>query len=118
AGQRDVWSNDISDKALIQRRAEDLAEHSTWQQTLQDKGWQNGVPAGASQQDQTDYAVGSARDAAAASRVYQGSLIKSGAGRLILQGANTYRGETLVNGGVLSVNGSLVSAVQVNAGGT
>ncbi|WP_122376650.1 autotransporter family protein, partial [Pseudomonas savastanoi] len=61
---------------------------------------------------------GTARAAAAAQRQYQGSLVKSGAGRLILQGANTYRGDTLVNGGVLSVNGSLVSAVQVNAGGT
>jgi subtilase-type serine protease len=118
AGQRDVWSNDISDKALIQRQAEDLAEHSAWQQTLQDKGWQNGVAAGASQQDQTDYAVGTARDAAAASRVYQGSLIKSGSGQLILSGDNTYRGATTVNGGLLTVNGSLTSAVTVNDSGT
>jgi subtilase-type serine protease len=114
AGQRDVWSNDISDKALIQRQAEDLAEHTAWQQTLQDKGWQNGVPAGASQQDQTDYAVGTARDAAAANRVYQGSLIKSGGGHLILTGDNTYRGATTVNGGLLTVNGSLTSSVTVN----
>jgi subtilase-type serine protease len=118
AGQSDVWSNDISDKALIQRQREDLAEHRAWQQTLQDKGWQNGVPAGASQQDQTDYAVGMARDAAAATRVYQGSLIKSGAGRLLLTGDNTYRGPTTVNGGLLSVNGSLASAVTVNDSGT
>ncbi|MCX2546305.1 autotransporter serine protease [Pseudomonas sp. COW5] len=117
-GQRDVWSNDISDKALIQRQSEDLAEHSAWQQTLQDKGWQNGVPVGASQQDQTDYAVGTAREAAAANRVYQGSLIKSGAGHLILTGDSTYRGPTTVNGGLLSVNGSLTSAVTVNDGGT
>jgi subtilisin family serine protease len=47
AGQSDVWSNAISDKALIQRQSEDLAEHSAWQQTLQDKGWQNGVAAAA-----------------------------------------------------------------------
>jgi subtilase-type serine protease len=118
AGQRDVWSNDISDKALIQRQAEDLAEHSAWQQTLQDKGWQNGVAAGASQQDQTDYAVGTARDTAAASRVYQGSLIKSGGGQLILTGDNTYRGATTVNGGLLTVNGSLTSAVTVNDSGS
>ena len=118
AGQSDVWSNDISDKALIQRQSEDLAEHRAWQQILQDKGWQNGIPAGASQQDQTDYAVGMARDAAAATRVYQGSLIKSGAGRLLLTGDNTFRGPTTVNGGVLSVNGSLASAVTVNDSGT
>lgn len=118
AGQRDVWSNDISDNALLQRQREDLAEHSAWQQTLQDKGWQNGVPAGASQQDQTDYAVGMLRDAAAANRVYEGSLIKSGAGQLLLSGANTYRGPTTVNGGLLTVNGSLTSAVTVNNSGT
>ena len=118
AGQSDVWSNDISDKALIQRQGEDLAEHVTWQQTLQDKGWQNGIAPGASQQDQTDYAVGMARDAAAAARVYQGSLIKSGDGQLFLTGDNTYRGPTTVNGGLLSVNGSLASAVNVNDGGT
>ena len=118
AGQSDVWSNDISDKALIQRQAEDAAEHSAWQQTLKDKGWENGVSAGASQQDQTDYAVGTARDSAAANRVYEGSLIKSGAGRLMLTGDNTYRGPTTVNGGLLAVNGSLTSAVTVNAGGS
>ncbi|KEZ71442.1 membrane protein, partial [Pseudomonas syringae pv. syringae FF5] len=118
AGLTDVWSNNISDQALIQRQAEDSAEQATWQQTLISKGWQNGVASTASQQDQADYATGTARAAAAAQRQYQGSLIKSGAGRLILEGANTYRGDTLVNGGLLSVNGSLVSAVQVNAGGT
>lgn len=118
AGQRDIWSNDISDKALIQRQSEDLAEHNAWQQTLQDKGWQNGVPGGASHQDQTDYAIGSARDAAAAQRIYQGSLIKSGAGQLILTGNNTYRGPTTVNGGLLTVNGALTSAVTVNDNAT
>ncbi|MHB2242310.1 autotransporter serine peptidase EprS [Pseudomonas monsensis] len=118
AGQRDIWSNDISDKALIQRQREDLAEHNAWQQTLQDKGWQNGVPGGASQQDQTDYAIGSARDAAATQRIYQGSLIKSGAGQLILTGNNTYSGPTTVNGGLLTVNGALTSAVTVNDNAT
>lgn len=118
AGQSDVWSNDISDRALIQRQAEDAAEHSAWQQTLKDKGWENGVPAGASQQDQTDYAVGTARASAAANRVYEGSLIKSGAGRLMLTGDNTYRGPTMVNGGLLAVNGSLTSTVTVNDSGT
>lgn len=118
AGQTDVWSNNISDQALIQRQAEDTAEQTAWQQTLVSRGWQNGVASTASQQDQTDYAVGTARAAAAAQRQYQGSLIKTGAGRLILEGNNTYRGDTQVNGGLLSVNGSLASAVQVNAGGT
>ncbi|MFL1491174.1 autotransporter serine peptidase EprS [Pseudomonas antarctica] len=118
AGQADVWSNDISDQALLQRQAEDRAEHTAWQQTLIDKGWQNGVAANARQQDQTDYAVGSARDQAAANRVYEGSLIKSGAGSLLLSGDSTYRGPTSVNGGLLAVNGSLTSAVTVNESGT
>ncbi|WP_017479721.1 autotransporter serine protease [Pseudomonas sp. PAMC 26793] len=118
AGQGDVWSNAISDKALIQRQAEDSAETLAWQQTLHDKGWENGVAAGASQQDQTDYAVGTARAAAAAQRLYEGSLIKSGAGSLVLSGDNTYRGPTTVNGGRLAVNGSLTSAVTVNDSGT
>lgn len=118
AGQADVWSNGISDQALIQRQAEDRAEHAAWQQTLIDKGWQNGVSANASQQDQTDYGVGNARDQAAATRVYEGSLIKSGAGSLVLNGDSTYRGATTVNGGLLAVNGTLTSAVSVNDSGT
>jgi subtilase-type serine protease len=118
AGQGDVWSNAISDKALIQRQAEDSAETLAWQQTLRDKGWEKGVGAGASQQDQTDYAVGTARAAAAAQRIYEGSLTKSGAGSLVLSGDNTYRGPTTVNGGRLAVNGSLTSAVTVNDSGT
>ncbi|WJM94182.1 autotransporter domain-containing protein [Pseudomonas brenneri] len=118
AGQGDVWSNGISDKALLERQAEDSAEHLAWQQTLKDKGWENGLGANASQQEQTDYAVGMARDAAASQRIYQGSLIKSGAGSLVLSGDSTYRGPTTVNAGVLKVDGSLVSQVTVNKGGT
>ncbi|MFQ6589945.1 MULTISPECIES: autotransporter domain-containing protein [Pseudomonas] len=118
AGQGDVWSNGITDQALIQRQAEDRAEHAAWQQTLLDKGWQNGVAANASQQDKTDYAIGTARDQASAQRVYEGSLIKSGGGRLVLSGDSTYRGATTVNGGLLAVNGSLASAVTVNDSGT
>ncbi|MDY7700487.1 S8 family serine peptidase, partial [Pseudomonas aeruginosa] len=118
AGLRDEWSNPISDSALLQRQAEDAAEHAAWQRTLKDKGWENGLPAGASQQERTDYAIGLARDQAAAQRQYQGSLVKAGAGSLVLSGDSTYRGPTLVDGGLLSVDGSLLSAVEVNAGGT
>ncbi|WP_243743309.1 autotransporter serine protease, partial [Pseudomonas aeruginosa] len=118
AGLRDEWSNPISDSALLQRQAEDAAEHAAWQRTLKDKGWENGLPAGASQQERTDYAIGMARDQAAAQRQYQGSLVKAGPGSLVLSGDSTYRGPTLVDGGLLSVDGSLLSAVEVNAGGT
>ncbi|CAI2016231.1 autotransporter outer membrane beta-barrel domain-containing protein [Serratia plymuthica] len=46
-----------------------------------------------------------------------GGLTKEGAGALVLTGANTYAGPTLVNHGVLAINGSITSAVTVqNAG--
>ncbi len=46
------------------------------------------------------------------------SLIKSGLGTLTLTAANSYTGPTTVNGGTLLVNGSITSAVTVNAAGT
>ncbi len=48
-----------------------------------------------------------------------GGVLQFGTGNTILTAANTYSGPTLVNGGTLSVNGSIASSpVFVNFGGT
>lgn len=47
-----------------------------------------------------------------------GSLVKAGSGRLNVAGANNYTGPTTVSGGMLSVNGSIVSATTVASDGT
>ncbi len=46
-----------------------------------------------------------------------GGLTKQGIGTLVLTGANTYTGPTLVNQGRLAINGSLASTVTVNDSG-
>jgi subtilase-type serine protease len=118
AGVNDVWSNDISDVAIRARQIEDKAEHDAWEQTKIAKGWQNGLPAGASDADKSEYTYKTAREEAFKTRQYIGSLTKLGGGRLELTGQNSYTGETLVNGGLLAVNGSLTSGVTVNDNGT
>jgi fibronectin-binding autotransporter adhesin len=47
-----------------------------------------------------------------------GGLVKQGAGLFTLSGTNTYAGATTVAGGELRVNGSVASAVDVQAGAT
>ncbi|WPO38844.1 autotransporter outer membrane beta-barrel domain-containing protein [Tardiphaga sp. 42S5] len=49
-----------------------------------------------------------------------GKLIQAGQGNTILTGQSTYTGETIVNAGTLSVNGSIASSslTTVNSGGT
>lgn len=48
-----------------------------------------------------------------------GTFAKAGAGKLVLSGTSTFTGPTLVNGGLLTVNGDITSSslVTVNAGG-
>jgi fibronectin-binding autotransporter adhesin len=47
-----------------------------------------------------------------------GTLNKTGAGKLALNGTNTYTGVTTVSAGLLAVNGSITSDVTVQSGGT
>jgi len=47
-----------------------------------------------------------------------GGLVKQGTGNLVLTGNNTYTGSTVVQGGRLTIDGQLASAVTVQAGAT
>ena len=117
-GQNDTWSNNISDVAARARLAEDQAEATAWAARKAEKGWNTTPPpapppvpttaaeqqayyASAAVNDYTEYQVGVAREAARATREYEGSLSKFGAGILTLTGDNSYTGGTRVFGGSL-----------------
>ena len=46
------------------------------------------------------------------------NLVKNGSGAEVVSGSNTYAGPTMINQGEMFVDGSLVSPVTVNSGGT
>ena len=115
--QNDVWSNDISDKAIKARQVEDQAEAATWttrkaelQALMQNR-------AGATAEEKAEYQVGLAREAARNERAAQRlcwCITKNGAGTLTLTGNNSFTGAITVNEGQLSgLNQSLGSAQQV-----
>lgn len=115
----DVWSNDITNKALDQRRAEDEAWLADYAKNLNADDFvlgdqfivQNGTD------DKFDHIVDkedakewrkeyyekrkAAIEAKLANGEYEGSLVKRGEGTLVMTGNNTYRGGTTVEGGTL-----------------
>ena len=112
----DVWTNDISQVALDARKAEDKA----WMEATKDGtdlsaeyelGEGNKIPniddATISKEDaekwRAEYYALRAQSIKdkLANGEYDGTLIKSGSGTLVMTGNNTYRGGTTVEGGTL-----------------
>lgn len=115
--QNDVWSNDISDKAIKARQVEDQAEAATWTTRKAELEALMQNRAGATAEEKAEYQVGLAREVARNERAaqgYVGALTKNGSGTLTLTGNNSFTGEITVNEGQLSgLNQSLGSAQQV-----
>lgn len=99
--QDDIWSNDISDKAIKFRKIEDQNEAAVWaarKAILASK--QNLSP-----EEKAELNFETAREKARAERAaqgYEGALIKRGSGTLTLTGDNTFTGTTTIYGGKIS----------------
>ena len=115
--QNDVWSNDISDKAIKARQVEDQAEATTWATRKAELEVLMQNRASATAEEKAEYQVGLAREVARNERAaqgYVGALTKNGSGTLTLTGNNSFTGAITVNEGQLSgLNQSLGSAQQV-----
>ena len=126
-GSLDVWTNDITNVALDQRRAEDEkwmkdtanGTKLPYDQIVDGFGFvvKDG-DANVTDEERTSHIVGEAekkllleayaeranaiKDKMANNNAgYKGSLVKRGAGTLVMTGNNTYRGGTTVEGGTL-----------------
>lgn len=99
--QDDIWSNDISDKAIKFRKIEDQNEAAVWaarKAVLTSK--QNLSP-----EEKAELTFETAREKARAERAaqgYEGALIKRGSGTLTLTGDNTFTGTTTIYSGRIS----------------
>lgn len=99
--QDDIWSNDISDKAIKFRKIEDQNEAAVWaarKAVLASK--QNLSP-----EEKAELNFETAREKARAERAaqgYEGALIKRGSGTLTLTGDNTFTGTTTIYSGRIS----------------
>ena len=123
AGSLDVWSNDISQIALDQRKAEDTqwmtdtqngtditagGEYELGSEDIVVKDGDNDrtnhiIDEEQAKKDRADYYAKRAADIQNKldKGLYDGSLIKRGEGTLVVTGNNTYRGGTTVEGGTL-----------------
>lgn len=147
AGSLDVWSNDISNKALDQRKEEDdkwmtatnggkelaYGDIITGKDFVVKDGDDN-----VTEEERTSHVVGETEKqvllAAYAERAnaikekrkndyagYKGTLVKKGEGTLIMTGNNSYAGTTTVEGGTLLAFAESIGTdnkVTVNTGGT
>lgn len=115
--QDDVWSNDISDRAIKARNVEDEKEATLWQARKAELEaiMQSRTPATA--EEKAEYQVGLDREVARNQRGaqgYEGALVKNGTGTLTLTGNNSFSGKVEVKGGELAaLNQSLASAKNV-----
>ncbi|WP_304342238.1 S8 family serine peptidase [Campylobacter ureolyticus] len=115
----DVWSNDISDKAIKFRKTEDEEDALTWASRKTELDNRNVT---LTPDEKAEYEIELARQKAREHRKadgYNGTLIKRGNGTLTLTGNNTYSGDTIIKQGqITALNQSLKNSnVVVENGG-